>query len=276
MKKFIALTTLIAASGTFAATSTSTTKVETSKKTLKERIGVWYYGEIYTARVDDDQNVKGDKKTDFVNYLNVSYEIDSKSKANLTLRNNITDRQAANGSGDRYEELDPRIAVDRVLMKTDKSSLKAKLMFEVPMSRYSNYAKGDKRITRFKPSMTFSTKIDDRNNLMIFGGFNKTYYHEARGSVESTSRHYVTSWISYTNTSLSEKYKLRLDLEGVMRHQGGTSDLNIASSAGEERIVAGVNFDLAGLDLYPYLSHDPSIVKATNTLGAGVQIFKSF
>lgn len=276
MKKIIALTALIAATGSFAATTTSTTKVETSNKSIKERIGVWYYGEIDTDRVSDSDNVKGDKKTDFVNYLNISYELSSKTKANLTLRNNITDRQASNGSGDRYEELDPRVSVGTTLMKNDKSSLSAKMTAEIPMSRYSNYKHGDKRITRLKPSMTYSTKIDNYNSLMVFGGFNKTMYNKSNNSVDSTSRHYVTSWISYTNSFLSEKYKFRVDLEGVMRHQAGTADTNIASSAGEERIVSGVNFDLAGIDIFAYAQHDPSIIKAANMLGAGVQIFKSF
>jgi hypothetical protein len=276
MRKIIALTTLIAATGTFAATTTSTTKVETSKKTLKERIGVWYYGEISTARVSDDKNVQGDKKTDFVNYLNISYEISSKTKANLTLRNNITDRQASNGSGDRYEELDPRISVGTKLMKTDTSSLSIKMTAELPMSRYSNYEHGDKRITRLKPSMTYTKKINDYNNLIVFGGFNKTMYNKSSRSVDATSRHYLTSWFSLTNTNLSEKYKLRIDLEGVMRHQGGTADNNVKASSGEEGVLAGVNFDIAGVDIFTYAKHDPSLVKASNVLGAGVQIFKSF
>ncbi|MFT6633450.1 MAG: hypothetical protein ACJAS4_003420 [Bacteriovoracaceae bacterium] len=276
MKRIIALTALIAATGSFAATTTSTTKVETSDKSLKERIGVWYYGEIDTDRVSDSDSIKGDKKTDFVNYLNISYELSSKTKANLTLRNNITDRQASNGSGDRYEELDPRVSIGTTLMKNDKSSLSAKMTAELPMSRYSNYKHGDKRITRLKPSMTYSTKIDDFNSLMVFGGFNKTMYNESSKSVDSTSRHYLTSWISYTNSSLSEKYKFRIDLEGVMRHQAGTADTNVAASAGEERIISGVNFDIAGIDIFAYAQHDPSIIKAANMLGAGVQIFKSF
>jgi hypothetical protein len=276
MKRIIALTALIAATGSFAATTTSTTKVETSDKSLKERIGVWYYGEIDTDRVSDSDSIKGDKKTDFVNYLNISYELSSKTKANLTLRNNITDRQASNGSGDRYEELDPRVSIGTTLMKNDKSSLSAKMTAELPMSRYTNYKHGDKRITRLKPSMTYSTKIDDFNSLMVFGGFNKTMYNESSKSVDSTSRHYLTSWISYTNSSLSEKYKFRIDLEGVMRHQAGTADTNVAASAGEERIISGVNFDIAGIDIFAYAQHDPSIIKAANMLGAGVQIFKSF
>jgi hypothetical protein len=276
MKRIIALTALIAATGSFAATTTSTTKVETSDKSIKERIGVWYFGEIYTARLSDSDNVKGDKKTDFINYINVSYELSSKTKANLTLRNNITDRQASNGSGDRYEELDPRVSIASTLMKNDKSSLSVRMTAELPMSRYSNYKHGDKRITRLKPSMTYSTKIDDYNSLILFGGFIKTMYNESSKSVDSTSRHYLTSWISYTNSSLSEKYKFRIDFEGLMRHQAGTADTNVAASAGEERILTGVNFDIAGIDIFAYAQHDPSIIKAANMLGGGVQIFKSF
>ena len=277
MKKLIAFTTLLVATSTFAQSTNSKTKIKTKDKTFTERIGFWYYGELDRNRISNDKNVTGDKKLDFLNYLNTSYELDSKSRINLTLRMNVTDRQAPNGAGDRYEELDPRLGVDRLLMDNGTSSLRVRAVFELPMSRYSNYTQGDRRITRFKPSATFSTKIDDYNRLMVFAGFNKTYYHEASASVEGTSRHYVTSWISYSNSALSEKYQLRIDAETLMRHQGGTQDLNMKASSGEERILAGVSMNIpGGVNLFPYLQHDPSLVKAANMLGGGVQIFKAF
>ncbi|MDP7320041.1 MAG: hypothetical protein QF441_05500 [Bacteriovoracaceae bacterium] len=273
----MALTVMTSALGaTSTTTSTSKTTLTQKSKSFTEKFSFWYFTELYSMKLTTDDNVPGDKKTDWVNYLNTSYEIDSLSSFNLTLRANITDRQADRGQGDRYQELDPRISYKRVLHKTATSSLRLSLTFEIPMSRYSDYKHGDQRITRFKPSLSYSKKIDDYNTILLFAGFNKTYYKQSRTSIENNSRHYITSWFSYVNSALSEKYKLRFDAEGVMRHNGGTSDLNIASSSGEERLLAGVNFDIAGLDMFPYIQHDPSIVKATNNLGGGIQVFKAF
>lgn len=274
MKKIIALTTLLAASGSFAASTNTTT---TEVKSIKDRISTWYYGEIDTDRVsnNDDEGL-GQQGTDFLNYLNIGYEINSSNVFNLTLRMNATDKISGNGEGDRYEELDPRVAVKTTIFKNEKSSLKWNTMFELPASRYSNYEHGDERITRFKPSMTYSTKIDDYNSLILFGGFNKTFYKRNTASVDETSRHYLTSWISYTNSALSEKYKLKIDFEGLMRHNAGKDDLNVTASSGEERILAGVNTEIAGTDLFFYAQHDPSLVKAADKVGAGVQIFKVF
>ena len=270
MKAIIGLSILLAASAVIAS-ATTTKKVKISDKSFKERVGIWYYGEIdrnaFTKAPELDNN------NDFLNYLNISYEINSKAKFNLTLRNNLTDRNAENGEGDRYEEYDPRIGAEYVLMKNSKSKLKVKLVFEVPMSRYSF---DDERITRLKPSITYTTQIDDNNKILLFAGFNKTYYKESAKPIDETSRHYVTSWISYTNSTFSEKYRFRVDIDGLMRHQEGQGDFGLKASSTEERIIAGVNFELAGLDLFPYLQHDPSGLQALNTLGAGVQIFKAF
>ena len=86
MKKLIAFTTLLVATSTFAQSTNSKTKIKTKDKTFTERIGFWYYGELDRNRISNDKNVTGDKKLDFLNYLNTSYELDSKSRINLTLR----------------------------------------------------------------------------------------------------------------------------------------------------------------------------------------------
>lgn len=272
MKKLITLATLLATSTTMA--STSTTSIESNEKSFTDKISMWYYGEIDTDRFSKSEDEALSKNgTDFLNYLNIGYEISSTVKFDLTLRNNITDKIAGNGDGDRYEELDPRVAISKTIFKDAKSSLKAKAMFELPMSRYSI---DDERITRFKPSITYTNKINDYNSILLFGGFNKTYYEQNSDSVNETSRHYLTSWISYTNSTLSEAYKLRVDFEGLMRHNAGTNDLNVAASAGEERLLAGINTEIASVDVYGYIQHDPSVVKAADKMGLGVQIFKAF
>ena len=271
MKKLIAVATMIAATGAMAQ-STSTTDVNTSSKSVLEKVGMWYYGEADTDAIVDAKHTKGERNTEFLNYLNVNYEISSIDSIDTTFRMYFDDSLKGPGQGDQYVELDQRVRHTRVLYKDANSRLRIRTTFELPTTDASR--ESDK-ITRFKPWLELNETIDDLNSLILGAGFNKDYRTKAQDSVDETSRHYITTFISYANSALSEDYKLRLDIEGTLRHIPGGAETDLRAT-NEDRVLAGINTEILGMNVYGYAQHDPSRVKAADQLGAGVQLFKAF
>lgn len=266
MKKIIALTVLTLAGSAFAQT-TSTEELSVSQKSFKDRVGFWYYGELTKGNAANDNTTPD---ANFLNYLNGSYEISDSLKANITLRMNLTDESDENGKGDRFQEWDPRLGID---YNREGLINRIRTVVEVPTSRGSQDAD---KIARLK-LYAFATgkKIDDYNTVGAIVNYNKDFFQEPEAR-SKTSQYYITQYFTWTNTSLSEAYRPKFEVELIQRQTAGRSDLDFKSSAGEERVLAGIDTDLLDINFYPYLYHDISKVKAADQLGMGVQIFKAF
>jgi hypothetical protein len=273
MKKIIALATLVAAGSSLAAT-TSSTKVSVSDMSFSERVGVWYWGETGVKKLNR-KNGDEVQKADSLNYVNASFKVTDKITTNLTLRMNLSDANDADemGVADKYEELDTRIGMDYKLFDTGMFSSKVRGVFELPTSQSSI---NKEKITRAKAYMYLTTKFDDYNKLTAIVNYNKDFYNKAQKANAETSKYYMTQYFSYTNTALSEKIVPRIDIEMLQSHMAGGADNQLAASSGDERILIGTDIDVAGTSVYPFVSHDPSRVKAANQAGMGVQIFKAF
>ena len=267
MKKIIALTVLTIA-GSALAQTTSTGEISVSQKSFKDRIGFWYYGELTKGTVATKEDETPD--SNFLNYLNTSYEISDSFNFNLTLRMNLTDTADENGKGDRFEEWDPRFGID-YNMKSFVNRIRT--VVEAPTSRGSQDAD---KIARLKlyAYMT-GKKIDDYNTVGAVLNYNKDFFENPASRTE-TKTYYLTQYFTWTNTALSETYRPKFEVELLQVQTAGRSDLDFKSSPGDERVLAGIDTDLLTVNLYPYLYHDISRVKAADQLGAGVQIFKSF
>lgn len=273
MKKIIALTTLVVAGSALAAGTTST-QVDVSKMAIKDRIGMWYWGESTVAK---RTRSNGDvvQAVDFVNYLNTSFKVNNDITANLTLRGNFSDNNTEKqmGEGDNFSQWDTRLGADYTVFNNGTNKVRLRGVFELPTSQSSI---DNDKITRAKAYVILNTKFDDHNKLVSLVNYNKDFYQDAQDSVDSTSKYYMTQWFSYTNTALSEKIVPKVELELVQRHMGGAADNYLTASSDEERLLVGAEFDVAGVSVYPFLSHDPSRVKALDQTGLGAQLFKSF
>lgn len=266
MKKIIALTALTLAGSVFAQT-TSTGELSVSQKSFKDRVGFWYYGELTKKNAAND-NIKPD--ADFLNYINTSYEISDSLKTNFTLRMNLTDANDENGKGDRFQELDPRLGID---YNRDGIINRWRAVVELPTSKGAQQAD---KIGRLKLYLfTTGKKIDDYNTVGFIGNYNKDFFQDPAAR-NKTSQYYLTQYFTWTNTSVSEIYRPKVELELLQTQIAGASDLDFEASKGDERLLAGVDTDLLGVNFYPYLYHDISKVKAADQLGVGMQIFKDF
>ena len=132
------------------------------------------------------------------------------------------------------------------------------------------------RIARARLTTLLIATINDYNQFIFWGGLQKTAYKFNSDSYTDDPIDIIYTWSSWSTSALSEKYKLRVDLETATAHMDGKGDLDFMVANGSERILAGVNFDVGSVNLYPFVYNDPSLVKAADKLGAGVQIFKAF
>ena len=272
MKKFVALFAL-SASIVYAVdtTTTSTKKIDVSQQSFSERVGGYYYTVLSKDVLSgENTNVPG---SSWLNYLNASYKLTNETKVAVTMRFEIIDSNHENGRGDRFSELDPRLGISTKLFSKGIFSVNAYMVVELPTSRESQ---DDERIMRLKPAIDMATKIDDYNSLMTYIGYNKTIYSEANNGVDETSRHYLEPWIVYTNKYLSEKFVFKAEYSSTLDHVAGTADSTLRKEDSGEELALGVEFDALGFALNPYIAHNPSALKAVNTLGAGIQAFKAF
>ena len=266
MKTLIALTALTIAGSSLAQTI-SQGQMSVSQKSFKDRIGFWYYGEITKGNAAGENTAPD---ANFLNYVNGSYEISDNFNFNLTLRMNLTDEADENGKGDRFQEWDPRLGID---YNMDSFVNRIRTVVEAPTSRGSQDAD---KLGRLKLYAYMTGKqIDDYNTVGAILNYNKDFFQSPEPR-QKTRQYYLTQYFTWTNTALSEKYRPKFELELLQNQMAGKSDLAFASSAGDERVLAGIDTDLLDINFYPYLYHDLSKVKAADQLGAGVQIFKAF
>ena len=266
MKKLLTLTALFAAVSGISAETTSTKKIDVKNQSFMERVGGYYYTVLSKGLLSSEDQSEPDSA--WLNYLNASYKLSKDTSISTTLRFEVVD----SNSGDRFNELDQRVAISSKIYNEGMFSAKAYMTVELPTSRNSQ---DDDRIMRLKPAVALTTKFDDYNTLMTYGGFNKTMYNSANNSIADTERHYYSTWIVFTNKYISEKYVLKAEYSSTLSHVAGTSDLTIRKDENDE-LNLGVEFNIAGFDINPYIVHGPSGLKASNTLGGGVQVFKPF
>jgi len=271
MMKSIAMSLCLVATTSFAATTTSSTQVDISKKSFKDRLTGYYFGEIASDTLSTEEGDAADNA--FANYFNIGYKISNDTKISTTTIFKIVDSNDENGKGDRFVESDQRVALGSTIFKKDKTTLKAGLRMDLPTSRGSQ----DKdKIIRIRPNASVGYKFDDYNNIEYWTGFYKDIYQQAESSVDETSRHFLLNEITYYNTYLSENYAFKLVYDGYLEHVPGTADNNIRKDDTTEAIYVGIETEVAGMTLNPYLAHNPSAMRATNKLGGGISLFKSF
>jgi hypothetical protein len=269
MKKIIALTTLVAATSALAA-STTATKIDVSSMSLKERISFSYYGEMDKDNLDKSKDPK--QATAFYNSFTMKYKMTEDITASINPRFEVTDRNTS----DYIDEGDVRVGIKKANIYTSANgmvSTSVTVKLELPTSKGSE---DSDKLTRVKLYVGTNVKIDDYNNFYFLPYYNKSINTQSAESVGETAKYNISSWSSYTNSSFSEKALLRLDIETSISHMSGYTDNNLKSDKGDERILAGVDFDMAGTSVYPYLQHNTSGVKAADMLGAGVQVSASF
>mgnify|MGYP000350852808 CR=1 FL=1 len=153
------------------------------------------------------------------------------------------------------------------------SGISTNLQFVVPTTAATTEAAELITQVRFTNSKSF--EVDSFNNISALVQLRRNIN---KASVTSQSEYSLLPGLTFTNTALSEKYKLRLDWEGYLSQNEGKSLNNITTVNGADRLVAGV--DMSGImginSIFPYVEHVTSEVKGTEKLGIGAQIYKSF
>ena len=275
MKRIIALMSLVTVASAFGQ-STSQTSLKTKKKSFLDKINTSYYGELQSARLTQDQTVDiSTNGSTLYNSLIINYDHNSKTRFTTTIRHEVTDTNRG-AKADKFVEADPRFALRRQLLSNDRVTLFGGIMLEAPVSRYSNYETGDERIVRGRLTTLMIAKINDFNQFIFWGALQKTAYKFNTENYNDDPVDIIYTWMSWSTTAFSEQIKFRVDVETATAHMAGKSDIEFKAADGSERILAGLNFDVKDVNLYPYVFNNPALVKAYNQLGAGLQIFKAF
>lgn len=268
MRKIIALTTLIAAGSSLAQT-TSTTEVSTSKKTLKERIGVSWFAEAQDKMVGNSEEgvdgVSAQKDVEVYNSVSLSYEINEKMKAVFNPRFTISD-----AGDDRMDDHDLRLRLNGSYINPN---IYTSLSFIVPTS--ANTLNGDTFDGQVRFYNDYTAKIDNVNTITAGADIRKTFTKNTPGDVSLYS---ILPYVSYVNNSLSEKVGIRVDYEGYLSQNAGKDFNSVTIVENGDRLLVGANLkDVGPIDsLYPYVTHYPQLTKTTESLGIGAQIFKKF
>lgn len=271
MKKVIALTALMAYSAAFAQSTTSTTNITAKKKSFTDDMSYFYWSDLRTGKLNEE--VRGNvPDTYFYNMFNIRYTLNDKDRFNFQIRFGLTDEYDENGKGDRFEEDDVRVTYQRLLFANDSTAVRLTAALQLPTSRDSQA--DEDRIVRLKPNVIISHNFDDYNSLLVVPAYTRTIYTKGQAPTDETSRYYMSSWVMYTNKYLSDKYVLRADLETKHVHMNGKADTALETTAFD--LVVGVDMNLAGTSVFPFLVHDTMGVKAVDQLGGGIQIFKVF
>ena len=268
MKKLIALTTLVAAGSSMA--NTTETKIDVKDMSIADRISYSYFMEFDKDRLNEDKVSSPD--AEIYQSFTMKYKLTNDLTASINPRFSMTDDNPA----DNFQEHDVRVGIKKsnlFAMANGAITGSATLKLELPTSKGSQ---DSDKITKIKAYLGVNAKIDNYNNLFVMPYLNKSINSQASDSVAEYSRHNISTYISYSNSALSETAKFRSDVELSHSHIAGNADNSLMADAGDERILAGVDFDVKGTSVYPYVSHDPSTVKAANNLGAGIQVDASF
>lgn len=270
MKKLIAVTALLAVAGA-SAQSTSEIKVKQKKKSFAEKMSYFYWSDMRTGTLNEE--VRGNTPdTSMYNMFNIRYTMNDTHRVNVQVRFALNDTNDENGKGDRFAEDDARFTYQGLIYRDKKLTIRGTMGLQFPTSRGSQA--DEDRILRLKPNMFIGYKIDDFNSLLVVPGYTRTLYTRGQAPTDETSRYYLSSWVMWTNSYLSEKYKLRADLETKHIHQPGAADTSIETTS--FNIVGGVDININGLSVFPYVVHDTFGTKSLDTLGGGLQFFKVF
>lgn len=271
MKKSVALLALMASLCFGAESTTSTIKIDVKNQSFLERVGGYYWSALSKDVLSiDNQDNPG---SSWLNYINLSYKLTNDSSLSTTFRFEVVDTALPNGRGDRFNELDQRIAYTKTLLTFDDYSIGTLITIELPTSRDSQ---ADDRLMRLKPDLYLAASFDDYNSLFASMGYRKTLYNKANSSISETSRHYFAPTLSYKNKYFSERYVLKAEYANTIDHVPGTVDTNIRKDDAGEELDVGVEFNAFNFSIYPYLAHNPSSLKASNMLGGGIQAFRAF
>lgn len=271
MKNIIVLIALGAFSAAYAQTNTSKTQLKQKQKSFLDDMSYFYWSDMRTGTLDEE--VRGNTPdTSFYNMFNIRYRLNKNDRFNVQVRFAIEDTQDENGKGDRFAEDDARITYQRLLFQNKKTTVRATMGLQMPTSRGSQA--DEERILRLKPNIVIAHQFDDYNSVFFVPGYTRTLYTRGQAATADTSRFYLGSWLMYTNSYFSEKYKLRLDFETKHVHQAGAADTAIETTAWN--VVAGVDMNIGGFSIFPYVVHDTFQAKAADLLGGGIQFFKVF
>lgn len=263
MKKTILLAAALVAGSAFAETK-STTTIDTSKKSIADRIGVAYYGVLDKANFRNEG-----PNTELYNMILGDYELDGGAKLQLQPIFSLVD-----STQDRFAEADVRIGIKKKFAITDDISYSINPRYFIPTSRGSQ--EDDKLIGTVRINNTLGIKIDDVNGLLLDAAFQKTINSEATASVDETSRYMIRTYASYTNTKLSEKTPIRIDYAGRFAQMAGKSDLALEPLHTIDTIYAGVNPTVSGTSIYPNVYHKLSNNLQPANLGIALEMYRKF
>lgn len=262
----ITLCTILSCSFSYAQSSTSNQEIDISKKSFKERLAGWYWMALSKDRLSTEN--QDEPTNSWVNFINLNYKLTKKTSLATIFRFELVDSDQA----DKFNELDQRISLDSTLYENKTFKVQSWLTAELPTSRGSQE---DNRQIRLIPALGLNTKFNDHNNLFAWMAFNKVLYPGANQEVDNTKRHFLTTWIVYTNKYFSNTYDLKLEYSSAIEHIPGASDSSL-KKAKNDSLNLGMAFNFSGFNINPYLIHQVSYIKALNTLGGGLQVFKPF
>ena len=265
MKKIIALSALMTVSGVMAQSTTST-DLDVSKKSLKERISASWFIEAQDKVAGNDEGATQD--VEVYNSVSLKFQVTNTLKAYFNPRFTIQD-----SGDDRFNDHDLRLGLTGNVIGNDLG-ISTTLEYIVPTT--ANTLNDDDFDGQVRLSNDKTFKIDDANSLIALIQLRRTFVKNTDGPHSELS---ILPWLSYTNTKLSEKAAIRVDYEGNIVHNAGKS-LNNMTEAGDQdnRILVGADIaSIPGLNsVYAYATHYPMRTKALDQTGLGVQIYKAF
>jgi hypothetical protein len=263
---------MLSANVVYAQSTTSTTSLKNKRKSFRKKVRINYWSSLDKTAVSE--NTISGNNSSYYQQFDFQYHFSDKVRLSFVPRFSINDSEPTDsGRNDRVSEYDPRVTLVTRIFNTDNIGVSLFTGVELPMSKSSQDAE---KIGKLRGAVLANFKIDDKNSLLTWIGYNRNLYSSATGSVDETSRFDITEWFSYTNTSLSERYALRLDFSGGLDHIAGSNDLAIRREQSSSVFQAGINTVLGSWDIFGYVAHYPAKTKAIDTLGAGIQFFKSF
>lgn len=275
MKNIVITACLLAIASTFilpdakAQTAKITKRMRAKPRSFTDDLSYFYWSDTRTGILDEE--VRGEVPDTYsYNMFNARYTVNDSHRFNFQLRFGLTDE--IDEGGDRFDEDDIRFTYQFLIYKDKKTTIRGTAGFQMPTSRGSQEDKD--RVFRLKPNLIISHKIDDLNSLLIVPGYTRDIYARSQGEGSTNSRFYLSSWVAYSNKYLSDKYVLRADLETRHSHIAGQGDFALKTT--NLKVLVGVDCDIAGTSIYPYLVQDTLGTLATDRLGGGFQIFRVF
>ena len=252
-----------------AQTAQITKRMRAKPRSFTDNLSYFYWSDLRTGTLDSD--VRGQTPdTSFYNMFNARYTVNENHRFNFQIRFELSDQ--IDHHEDRFDEDDSRFLYQFLFYKNASTTIRGTAAFQLPTSE-SSQADED-RLFRLKPNLIVSHKIDDYNSILFVPSYTRDIYSRSQGFGSTNSRFYLGTWVAYSNKYLSDKYVLRADLETKHIHMAGQDDLALKTTS--FKFLLGVDCDLAGTSVYPYLVQNTLGKLASDQLGGGFQIFRSF